>query len=118
MKYELGSYSTISLVSQIKNENDQVNLTYKLPDCCLLALNENDDERIWLEYLNPYSINERKPIFKKVNSFKQFNKQMSSSSSSNDTSIQIPGTFLLTLNKPVVMCLATLNQLQSQIGKY
>jgi hypothetical protein len=120
MKYELGAYSTISLSSQIKNENEQANLTFKLPDCCLLALNENDDERVWMEYLNPLPNNERKPLFKKLNNIKQLNKQMStgSSSSSNDTSIQIPGTFLLTLNKPVVMCLATLNQLQSQIGMF
>jgi hypothetical protein len=94
-------------------------LTFKLPDCCLLALNENDDERVWMEYLNPLN-NERKPLFKKFNTLKQYNKQMSTgnSTSSNDASIQISGTFLLTLNKPVVMCLATLNQLQSQIGEF
>lgn len=33
----------------------------------------------------------------------------------NDT--ELPGTFLLTLSKPVVMCLSTLEELQSQLGE-
>ena len=30
--------------------------------------------------------------------------------------MHVPGTFIVNLSKPVVMCMSTLNQLQSQIG--
>ena len=53
----------------------------------------------------------RKPLFSNK---KQFNSNNYDSNSSNT----IPGTFVATLNKPIVMCLSTLNQLQSQIGNF
>ena len=51
VQYELGSYVTISLVSAAEEVSAN---GYKLPDCSMLAINENDDERIWNDAFSPY----------------------------------------------------------------
>lgn len=64
-KYEIGSYVTISLYSTAGSSSGAdltadvksppvVNHHHKLADTSLLLLNENQDERVWHEYLNPY----------------------------------------------------------------
>ena len=70
IQHELGSYVSISLQSTRTNTNTSVkneqnsenanqmevdeNLKYRLPDSSLLILSENDDDKTWHEYLNPY----------------------------------------------------------------
>jgi hypothetical protein len=62
IKHELGAYLTISLCStslglakqEAKSESEPALVSYKLPDSSLLILNENDEERAWNDYLNPY----------------------------------------------------------------
>lgn len=65
-KYELGSYLTVSLQSTQQQQQQHQrsasteersilnNNYFKLPDSNLLILNENEDERNWHDYLNPY----------------------------------------------------------------
>ena len=62
IQHELGAYVTVSLVgssrplnTSSKNETSKVDSPfYKLADCPLLLLNENDDERSWHDSLNSY----------------------------------------------------------------
>jgi hypothetical protein len=107
---ELGAYVSISLESTRPNRLETKN---KLPDTPLLVLNENDDfDNSWHDHLNPYlnpaNFNfEKSPLFKSVNAQKNHPQQQQH---------QIPGTYIVKLNKPVVMCSSTLNHLQTQIG--
>ena len=48
VQYEIGSYVTISLVTATDESG------YKLPDCSLLTVNENYDERVWNDAFSPY----------------------------------------------------------------
>jgi hypothetical protein len=54
LKHDLGAYLTISLQSTFKNSttNNETN-NFKLPDCSLLLLNEND-ESSWYMFLDSY----------------------------------------------------------------
>ena len=62
---EIGSYLTISLQSINKtNEMKQHQDLYKLPDCSLLYLNENDETN-WHSYLGPYLMNNKNLTFEK-----------------------------------------------------
>lgn len=55
IKNDLGTYLSISLLSALESPNKNKPLdTYKLPDCSLLTLNQNDDERNWSEAFSPY----------------------------------------------------------------
>jgi hypothetical protein len=60
IKYEIGSYVSISLESSRKNDTIKVESSnedtfqHKLPDTTLLVLNENDDENNWHDLLHPY----------------------------------------------------------------
>ena len=53
VKNELGSYLTISLQSSLKNSSTNETNNYKLPDCSLFLLNENDESN-WHTYLEAY----------------------------------------------------------------
>jgi hypothetical protein len=55
IKYELGSYLTISLLStEATGDAEKPQENFWLPDCSLLMLNETDDERNWNEAFSPY----------------------------------------------------------------
>ncbi|CAF0705814.1 unnamed protein product [Brachionus calyciflorus] len=107
--HEIGSYLSISLQKSPETTNE--NRMYKLADSNLLVLTDKDDERKLYEYLNPYlnqNFNfEKNPLFYK--SPKQLNPN-------SNSSINIPATYQVKLNKPLVMCLSTLNQLNQQLG--
>lgn len=89
---------------------------HRLADTTTLVLSENQDDRVWHEYLSPYlNFNfdfERMPLF--VANNKQNNKSQQQHSSSG---VKVPGCFVLRLNKPVVMCVSTLEELQQRIGE-
>jgi hypothetical protein len=84
----VGQYCKISLTSS--------QMLYNLPDSCLLTLtNDQNGTSLNLNFDNP--------------SATLFNRQLKSVN-------HVPGAFLLTLNKPVVMCTKTLEYMQSVLN--
>lgn len=117
IKNELGSYLTISLLSNDKSAPD---LNYFLPDCSVLMLKETDDERILNEAFAPYFNNsfnfEKNALFNKLTTTISKHNYGNKINGNPIPGIEIPGTYVVRLNKPVVMCKSTLEHLQSQIG--
>lgn len=126
IEHELGAHCTISLhsrrrltsgsgtdntVDMVDSESsgDADTVGYHLADSSMLVLSENQDERIWHDHLSPFlNFNfdfDRQPLFAPTKCKSQ-----------QQVGVKVPGCFLLRLNRPVVMCVSTLNELQERIG--
>lgn len=96
--------------------NNNADHMYQLADTSMLVLSESESSS-WHEHLSPYlNFNfdfERMPLFSSASSN---GSSSSSSSSGGGGGVKVPGCFLLRLNKPIVMCVGTLNELQQRIG--
>lgn len=132
-EHDIGAYCTISLHSFAApsktagdNDNDHHNTSHaelhRLADSSMLILNEQD-ERTWHDFLNPYlnfNFNfERAPLFSSQTVANGNNKaglKLTAGGGNSCGGVEVPGCYLLKLNKPVVMCVSTLDELQQRIG--
>lgn len=122
IEHDLGAYCTISLVtSSHRVDIDDAADGHRLADASTLVLSEIQDERVWHEYLSPYlNFNfdfERMPLFNATSTITSGTKNKSSQATTQIAGVKIPGCFVLRLNKPVVMCVSTLDELQQRIGE-
>lgn len=124
IEHDLGAYCTISLYTssrRVDMDDSAVDSDgHRLADTSTLVLSEIQDERVWHEYLSPYlNFNfdfERMPLFNASTSTSG-TKNKSSQATPLTAGVKIPGCFVLRLNKPLVMCVSTLDELQRRIGE-
>lgn len=121
IEHEIGSYATISLLSTSPVASpDSTAKNYFLPDGSLLILTDTDDDRSLNEAFTPYFNNtfyfDKSPLFQKMATTYSDHGYTYKQATKTSTGIEIPGTYQIKLNKPLVMCQSTVQQLQSQIG--